>query len=79
MVTDITVIAGVGDFEPAAIDDPDFKEDAVREEFTHPLLVRLGYASSGDRHGRMQQPPRSPARPEQQSVSVSCRAVVAAR
>jgi 16S rRNA G966 N2-methylase RsmD len=38
----------VGTFDLGALDDPDFKEDAVREEFTRPLLVRLGYASSGD-------------------------------
>jgi hypothetical protein len=30
------------------LDDASFKEDAVREEIVHPLLVRLGYASSGD-------------------------------
>ena len=30
------------------IGDTDFKEDAVREEIVHPLLVRLGYASSSD-------------------------------
>jgi hypothetical protein len=35
-------------FDPEALDDPGFKEDSVREEITHPLLVRLGYASSGD-------------------------------
>ncbi|RVD35885.1 DNA methylase [Mesorhizobium sp. M4B.F.Ca.ET.019.03.1.1] len=31
----------------ATLDDPDFKEDAVREEIVHPLLTALGYASSG--------------------------------
>ncbi|MGR9434773.1 DNA methyltransferase [Rhizobium leguminosarum] len=35
--TDLDVIGGAG-----------FKEDAVREEVVFPLLVRLGYASSGD-------------------------------
>src|ERR1700720_4302333 len=35
-------------FDPKVLDDPAFKEDAVREEVVYPLLVRLGYASSGD-------------------------------
>jgi hypothetical protein len=35
-------------FNPEVLDDPGFKEDSVREEVTFPLLVRLGYASSGD-------------------------------
>ena len=30
------------------IDGPDFKEDAVREEIVHPLLVRLGYSSTSE-------------------------------
>ena len=30
------------------IETAGFKEDAVREEFVFPLLVRLGYASSGE-------------------------------
>jgi 16S rRNA G966 N2-methylase RsmD len=34
-------------FDPSLLDDPDFKEDSVREEICHPLLLRLGYASSG--------------------------------
>lgn len=34
-------------FDQALLDDADFKEDAVREEIAHPLLLRLGYASSG--------------------------------
>jgi 16S rRNA G966 N2-methylase RsmD len=34
-------------FDYALLDDPDFKEDAVREEIVHPLLLRLGYSSSG--------------------------------
>ncbi|HTW54138.1 MAG TPA: hypothetical protein VME45_19780 [Stellaceae bacterium] len=38
----------LADFGHAPVDDPEFREDAVREEVTWPLLVRLGYASSGD-------------------------------
>lgn len=34
--------------DPDTVEDPRFKEDAVREEVVYPLLVRLGYASSGD-------------------------------
>ena len=36
------------DFDPTVLDDQNFKEDAVREDIVRPLLVRLGYASSGD-------------------------------
>lgn len=32
----------------SALDDPDFKEDAVREEIIAPLLKELGYGISGD-------------------------------
>jgi hypothetical protein len=47
-MTDIA-LDDVDNFDPAPpLDDPDFKEDAVREDITRPLLVRLGYASSGD-------------------------------
>ena len=35
-------------FDPQIHDDAEFKEDSVREEIVHPLLVRRGYASSGD-------------------------------
>jgi hypothetical protein len=35
-------------FDPQGLDNAGFKEDSVREEIVHPLLVRLGYASSGD-------------------------------
>lgn len=34
-------------FDESLLDDPDFKEDSVREEICHPLLVRLGYKPSG--------------------------------
>jgi len=35
------------DFDPSLFDDPDFKEDSVREEIVVPILLRLGYSSSG--------------------------------
>ena len=35
-------------FDPQILDDAEFKEDSVHEEIVHPLLVRRGYASSGD-------------------------------
>ena len=35
------------DFDPSLFDDPDFKEDAVREEIVVPILKRLGYSASG--------------------------------
>jgi Type I restriction enzyme R protein N terminus (HSDR_N) len=35
------------DFNPALLDDPDFKEDSVREVIIIPLLSRLGYSPSG--------------------------------
>jgi hypothetical protein len=31
-------------FNSSLLDDPEFKEDAVREEIVTPLLKRLGYA-----------------------------------
>lgn len=34
-------------FDETLLNDPDFKEDSVREEICHPLLVRLGYKPSG--------------------------------
>ena len=34
-------------FDFAVLDDPSFKEDAVREEIIAPILRRLGYAPSG--------------------------------
>ena len=34
-------------FDFAALDLPDFKEDSVREEIIHPLLIGLGYSASG--------------------------------
>ncbi|WP_203329041.1 type I restriction enzyme HsdR N-terminal domain-containing protein [Candidatus Laterigemmans baculatus] len=34
-------------FDPSLLDDPDFKEDAVREEIVVPILRRLGYSASG--------------------------------
>lgn len=37
-----------GRLGPETLESPGFKEDAVREEVVYPLLVRLGYASSGD-------------------------------
>ena len=35
------------DFDPALLDDPEFKEDSVREVIITPLLSRLGYSPSG--------------------------------
>jgi Type I restriction enzyme R protein N terminus (HSDR_N) len=35
------------DFNPSLLDDPEFKEDAVREVIITPLLTRLGYSPSG--------------------------------
>jgi hypothetical protein len=36
------------DFDFEILDDPDFKEDAVREELILPLIKRLGYSVTGD-------------------------------
>lgn len=36
-----------GDFDFSLLDDPDFKEDSVREELLLPILKRLGYSASG--------------------------------
>lgn len=35
------------DFDPALLNDPEFKEDSVREVIIAPMLARLGYAPSG--------------------------------
>lgn len=35
------------DFDSTLLDDPEFKEDSVREELISPLLKRLGYSASG--------------------------------
>ncbi len=35
------------DFDQNLLSDPDFKEDAVREEIVVPILKRLGYSASG--------------------------------
>ena len=35
-------------YDQSSLDDSEFKEDAVREEFTGPLLIRLGYRSTGE-------------------------------
>ena len=35
------------DFDPSLLDDPEFKEDSVREEVIVPILKRLGYSASG--------------------------------
>jgi Type I restriction enzyme R protein N terminus (HSDR_N) len=34
------------DFDYSALDDPEFKEDSVREEIIAPILKRLGYSAS---------------------------------
>lgn len=34
-------------FDFSLLDDPEFKEDAVREEIVAPILNRLGYTASG--------------------------------
>jgi hypothetical protein len=36
-----------GSFDPALLDDPEFKEDSVREVIIVPMLTRLGYQPSG--------------------------------
>lgn len=36
------------DFDFSVLDDPDFKEDAVREELVLPIIKALGYSVSGD-------------------------------
>lgn len=36
------------EFDFAVLNDPEFKEDAVREELISPLLAALGYSASGD-------------------------------
>jgi hypothetical protein len=36
------------DFDFTLLDDPDFKEDSVREELLVPLLKKLGYSASGE-------------------------------
>jgi len=43
-----TPLADLDEPDHNVLDDKEFKEDAVREELIFPLLVRLGYASSGD-------------------------------
>jgi hypothetical protein len=35
------------DFDASLLDDPEFKEDSVREVIITPLLIRLGYSPSG--------------------------------
>lgn len=35
-------------FDFSLLDDPEFKEDAVREELIAPMLKGLGYSASGD-------------------------------
>ena len=37
----------VDGFDPKLFDDPEFKEDSVREEIVVPILKRLGYAATG--------------------------------
>jgi hypothetical protein len=34
-------------FDPSLLDDPQFKEDSVREVIIAPILSRLGYTPSG--------------------------------
>ncbi len=36
------------EFDFTLLDDPEFKEDAVREELISPMLNGLGYSASGD-------------------------------
>ncbi|WP_229620024.1 type I restriction enzyme HsdR N-terminal domain-containing protein [Vibrio parahaemolyticus] len=36
------------DFDFAVLDDPEYKEDAVREDIVKPILDRLGYSPSGE-------------------------------
>lgn len=37
-----------GEFDFSLLDDPEFKEDAVREEIIFPILKALGYTASGE-------------------------------
>lgn len=41
------IYSPLGDFDFKILDDPEFKEDAVREEIVTPVLKALGYAASG--------------------------------
>jgi len=36
------------DFDYSILDDPEFKEDSVREELIVPLIKELGYSASGE-------------------------------
>jgi hypothetical protein len=36
------------DYDFCALDDPDYKEDAVREDIVTPILKRLGYQPTGE-------------------------------
>lgn len=36
------------EFDPSLFDDPEFKEDSVREVIISPILTRLGYTPSGE-------------------------------
>lgn len=36
------------EFDFKLLDDPDFKEDSVREELILPIIKKLGYSASGD-------------------------------
>ena len=36
------------DFDPRLFDDPEFKEDAVRETIISPIVKKLGYVASGE-------------------------------
>src|ERR1017187_3974464 len=42
-----SVAVPLQDFDFALLDSDGFKEDSVREEIIHPLLLALGYAASG--------------------------------
>jgi len=37
----------IGDFDFRILDDPEFKEDAVREEILSPIIKALGYSAAG--------------------------------
>ena len=50
MFTLVTIMNLFENFNFALLDDPDFKEDAVRESLIKPLLNTLGYSASDPNH-----------------------------
>ena len=50
----------LSDFDFSALDDPTFKEDAVREEIIAPILRRAGYRPTGPLRVQRSQPLKHP-------------------